>query len=110
MLRSAQWRPKPIRLSPHASFSPDAVPAVSLSTEVTPVIARVGPLRSVCVLLCCLFLHATLASAQSVITGLVKDQSGAVLPGVTVEATSTALIEGSRTAATDGNGQYRLVD
>jgi hypothetical protein len=62
------------------------------------------------VLLCCLFLHATLASAQSVITGVVKDQSGAVLPGVTVEATSTALIEGSRSIATDGNGQYRLVD
>ena len=33
------------------------------------------------------------ASAQSQITGIVTDASGAVLPGVTVEATSPALIE-----------------
>jgi hypothetical protein len=53
---------------------------------------------------------ATAASAQSAIAGVVKDTSGAVLPGVTVEATSAALIEGSRTAVTDGAGQYRIVD
>ena len=42
------------------------------------------------------------ASAQSAIAGVVHDSSGAVLPGVTVEAASPALIEGSRTAVTDG--------
>ena len=41
------------------------------------------------------------ASAQSQITGIVTDASGAVLPGVTVEATSPALIEKMRTAVTD---------
>lgn len=50
------------------------------------------------------------AQAQSVFTGVVKDTSGAVLPGVTVEATSPALIEKSRTAVTDDSGAYRLVD
>jgi Carboxypeptidase regulatory-like domain/TonB-dependent Receptor Plug Domain len=67
-------------------------------------------LRMVGLSLCGLGLHATLASAQSVITGVVKDQSGAVLPGVTVEASSSALIEGSRAVATDGSGLYRIVD
>ena len=50
------------------------------------------------------------ALAQSSFTGVVKDASGAVLPGVTVEASSPALIEGSKTDITDSNGQYRLVD
>ena len=36
--------------------------------------------------------------------------SGAVLPGVTVEAASAALIEKVRTAVTDGSGQYRITD
>jgi hypothetical protein len=44
------------------------------------------------------------------ITGVVKDASGAVLPGVTVEAASDALIEKVRTAVSDGTGQYRIVD
>ena len=50
------------------------------------------------------------ARAQAAITGTVKDASGAVLPGVTVEATSPALIEKVRAAVTDGTGQYRIVD
>src|SRR5689334_15590663 len=52
------------------------------------------------------------ASAQSAasITGVVKDTSGAVLPGVTVEAASPALIEKVRTVVSDGNGIYRIVD
>ena len=57
-----------------------------------------------------LFFAATIASAQSAIAGVVKDSSGAVLPGVTVEVTSPALIEGARTAVTDGTGQYNIVD
>ena len=56
-----------------------------------------------------LLLPAT-ALAQSSITGVVRDTSGAVLPGVTVEATSPALIEGARTAVTDGQGVFRIVD
>jgi len=48
--------------------------------------------------------------AQASITGIVKDSSGAVLPGVTVEAASPALIERTRTAVTDGSGQYRIED
>ena len=48
--------------------------------------------------------------AQASITGVVKDTSGAVLPGVTVEASSPALIEKARSVVTDGTGQYRIVD
>src|SRR5258705_4785129 len=48
------------------------------------------------------------ASAQATISGVVKDASGAVLPGVTVEASSPALIEKTRTAVTDGTGQYAI--
>ena len=48
--------------------------------------------------------------AQATLTGTVKDNSGAVLPGVTVEASSPALIEKTRTAVTDDTGQYRIVD
>ena len=48
--------------------------------------------------------------AQASITGIVKDTSGAVLPGVTVEAASPVLIEKTRSAVTDGNGRYQIVD
>ena len=47
--------------------------------------------------------------AQASITGVVQDTSGGVLPGVTVEAASPALIEQVRVAVTDGTGQYRVV-
>jgi len=50
------------------------------------------------------------AFAQASIAGVVRDISGAVLPGVTVEASSPALIERTRTVVTDGSGQYRVVD
>ena len=48
------------------------------------------------------------ASAQAAISGVVRDTSGAVLPGVTVEATSPALIEKARVTVTDGTGQYAI--
>src|SRR5688572_416362 len=48
--------------------------------------------------------------AQASLAGTVRDGSGAVLPGVTVEATSPALIEKLRSAVTDGSGQYRIED
>ena len=44
------------------------------------------------------------------IAGMVKDATGAVIPGVTVEAASPALIEKSRTVVTDGQGAYKIVD
>ena len=66
--------------------------------------------RITVVVLCGLWLLPAVALAQSAITGVVRDSSGAVLPGVTVEAASDALIEGTRTATTDAQGLYRLVD
>src|SRR5258706_10010108 len=50
------------------------------------------------------------AFAQSTIAGLVRDTTGAVLPGVTVEAASPALIERARSAVTDEAGQYKIID
>jgi hypothetical protein len=49
---------------------------------------------------------ASVAGAQS-IAGTVRDSSGAVLPGVTVEASSAALIEKARSVVTDANGSFR---
>ena len=56
-------------------------------------------------------LYPLAASAQTgTISGVVRDDSGAVVPGVTVEVSSPALIEETRVAITDGQGIYRLVD
>ena len=52
----------------------------------------------------------TLAFSQTTLAGTVRDTSGAVLPGVTVEAASPALIEKVRSAVTDNSGQYRITD
>src|SRR6185436_18229034 len=52
----------------------------------------------------------SMAAAQAVITGSVKDTSGAVLPGVSVEAASPVLIEKVRSSITDAAGQYRIED
>ena len=49
-------------------------------------------------------------AAPSGIAGVVRDASGAVLPGVTVEAASPALIEKVRTVVTDSEGQYKIID
>src|SRR5580704_11164196 len=66
------------------------------------------------IVLLCLLMVPTLAEAQAsqsaAIAGVVKDPSGAVLPGVTVEASSPVLIERARSAVTDTSGQYRIVD
>ena len=48
--------------------------------------------------------------AQASITGIVRDASGAVLPGVTVEAASPVIIEKVRSATTDGTGRYVIPD
>ena len=65
---------------------------------------RVLPLLAVTVL------FPVTVHAQATIAGTVRDASGAVLPGVTVEVASPALIEKARTVVTDGVGQYRVVD
>src|SRR5712664_2350471 len=59
------------------------------------------------VALACLALPAT-ARAQSAFAGVVKDATGAVLPGVTVEASSPVLIEKVRSVTTDSNGAYKI--
>ncbi len=55
-------------------------------------------------------LTASAASAQSAISGSARDTSGAVMPGVTVEASSSVLIEKVRTVVTDSEGRYSIVD
>ena len=55
-----------------------------------------------------LLLLPSAAFAQASIAGIVKDGSGAVLPGVTVEASSPALIEKTRAGVTDSGGKYRI--
>ena len=55
-------------------------------------------------------LLSTAAYAQSAIVGVVKDTSGAAMPGVTVEASSDVLIEKVKSAVTDGDGDYRIAD
>jgi hypothetical protein len=67
-------------------------------------------LREGLAVLALLVLVPAAAFARASITGTVKDASGAILPGVTVEASSPALIEKTRSAVTDGSGQYRIVD
>jgi hypothetical protein len=57
-----------------------------------------------------LALPASARAQSSGIAGVVRDSSGAVLPGVTVEAASPALIERSRTVVTDTQGRYNIVD
>jgi hypothetical protein len=66
--------------------------------------------ESVWIVAVSLLLVPVRAHAQSAIAGTVKDASGAILPGVSVEASSDALIERTRAVTTDGAGQYKIVD
>src|ERR1700694_2655327 len=69
--------------------------------------------KSLAVLLCAVIIPAVVFTQDrgtSNIAGVARDASGAVLPGVTVEAASPALIEKVRTVITDGEGQYKIVD
>lgn len=70
-------------------------------------ILRAGQLSGLALLL---MLFPRAAAAQSAIAGVVTDSSGAVLPGVTVEAASPALIEKVRTATTNAEGRYSIID
>ena len=51
---------------------------------------------------------AAFAQDTASIVGLVRDTSGGVLPGVTIEASSPALIEKTRSVVSDASGQYRI--
>src|SRR5476649_311067 len=65
---------------------------------------------SLAVLSAAVLLFPRTSSAQAAIAGVVKDTSGSIMPGVLVEASSPALIEKSRSAITDGAGQYKIID
>src|SRR5712675_3549972 len=65
--------------------------------------------RATSALLVLLLLPAA-AYAQAAITGVARDASGGVLPGVTVEAAGPVLSEKVRSVVTDGTGQYRIVN
>lgn len=67
-------------------------------------------MRFIFIALVCVLALPAIARAQSAIGGTVKDTSGAVLPGVTVEVSSPVLIEKSKSASTDGEGKYQIVD
>ena len=67
-------------------------------------IARLGVLA-----LACFAIGQSAAFAQA-IAGVVRDASGGVMPGVTVEASSPALIEKTRNVVTDGDGQYKIIN
>jgi hypothetical protein len=67
-----------------------------------------GRVRLVLASIAALLILSSSAFAQASITGVVRDTSGAVLPGVTVEASSPALIEKVRSVVSDGGGQYRI--
>jgi hypothetical protein len=67
-------------------------------------------LRWLFIALVCVLALPAAARAQSAIGGTVKDTSGAVLPGVTVEVASDVLIEKTKSVSTDGEGKYTIVD
>jgi hypothetical protein len=71
---------------------------------------KIRLLTAVCVLLTLPAFAAAQSSTTGAIAGIVKDTSGAVLPGVTVEASSPALIEKVRSAVSDGQGNYKIVE
>ena len=70
--------------------------------------SRVAAIALACTILIPAASIAQVGGNEASITGVVKDPSGAVLPGVTVDVTSAVLIEKTRSAVTDGSGQYRV--
>ena len=64
----------------------------------------------VCLAAAASVLLPSVASAQSSIAGVVKDPSGAVIVGASVEASSEAIIEGTKRTTTNGEGRYEIID
>src|SRR5204863_2457085 len=95
----------PTPVAPGRTWAP---PSASPYSE-GGVMIRTRMVRASLLALASLVLIPTVARAQVGIAGQVKDASGAVLPGVTVEAASPALIERVRSAVTDGSGQYKII-
>src|SRR4051812_35915219 len=79
-----------------------------MALGVTTMGLRCRLLASIC-LLALTFVSSPAFAQNAEISGVVRDASGAVLPGVAVEATSPALIEKARTVFTDGQGQFRII-
>src|SRR4029434_7024255 len=109
---STAWCP-PLWSSQHTDIAGigDSEPVREWQKEEPMVRTRGG--LSVIVVMCALLLPSVAAAQQaspSGIAGVVRDTSGAVLPGVTVEASSPALIEKSRNVVTDSEGGYNIVD
>ena len=72
---------------------------------------RNSPISNLVMVVALILIPASVfAQSNSSIAGVVKDTSGAVLPGVTVEAASPALIEKVRTVVTDAAGRYQIVN
>jgi hypothetical protein len=71
---------------------------------------RVVLFTALCCAAACLIPAVGVAQERAAIAGVVRDGTGAVLPGVTVEASSPALIERTRTVVSDSSGQYKIVD
>ena len=65
---------------------------------------------SLAILACVLLFTSTAVAQTAGIGGVVQDSSGGILPGVTVEAESPVLIEGTRVAFTDGEGRFNIID
>src|SRR6516162_3570567 len=86
------------------------MPAAEVSPQSGEGEQRMPALNGILCSIACLVFVPAGAYAQAAIAGVVKDTTGAVLPGVTVEASSPALIEKVRSVVTDAEGQYKIVD
>src|SRR5262245_9853156 len=84
--------------------APHLLPAPRKTGEIMRGLQRLG------LTLASPLLLPAVAFAQAALSGVVKDSSGGVLPGVSVEASSPVLIEKTRSATTDATGQYRIPD
>jgi hypothetical protein len=107
-----------VRLDIHSlgrhQVHPSEAGSHSSSVSVNCVLRRQQPMRKwllmSAVIALGLLAAPSVVFAQSAIAGVIRDATGAVLPGVTVEASSPALIEKVKTATSNEAGQYRVVD
>ena len=104
VLSNAQPRPTP----PPSPTESVPSPAVSAGDTGTPAVTTPTAGGSVNIYSWLPFTQEGLTAAG--LTGVVKDTTGAVLPGVAIEASSPALIEKVRTAVTDGQGRFNITD